>query len=179
MLPCCRAAVQSCCLAALLPCGAMLCRQHASELQRDHQQSTCKSCTENALFLQYSYVSIYIASATILSLAATSPRVTHPNSEVKLGRVQVVLRWGTTREGWMLQVFFVSSVFVCILLSFPFLFIMFSSCRSRFIPRSMFLILLVVLRSFCCSVSLCVSRSFVLLRCTFRCMCWMQRTICR
>ena len=33
--------------------------------------------------------------------AATSPRVTasHSNSEVKLGRDGVVLRWGTTREG--------------------------------------------------------------------------------
>ena len=29
----------------------------------------------------------------------------HPNSEVKQDRVQVVLRWGTTREGWMLLVF--------------------------------------------------------------------------
>ena len=62
--------------------------------------------------------------------------------------------------------FFVSSVFVCILLSFPFLSFMFSSCRSRFIPRSMFLILLVVLcdlfvalfrcLSFICSVALYV-----------------------
>ena len=29
----------------------------------------------------------------------------HPNSEVKLPRVSVVLRWGTTREGDMLHVF--------------------------------------------------------------------------
>ena len=38
--------------------------------------------------------------------AATSGRVTasHPNSEVKLPRVSVVLRWGTTREGDMLHV---------------------------------------------------------------------------
>ena len=38
--------------------------------------------------------------------AATSGRVTasHPNSEVKLPRVSVVLRWATTREGDMLHV---------------------------------------------------------------------------
>ena len=37
-----------------------------------------------------------------------SPRLTasHPNSEVKRGRARAVLRWGTTREGQMLHVFF-------------------------------------------------------------------------
>ena len=29
----------------------------------------------------------------------------HPNSEVKQGQAQVVLRWGTTREGWVLHLF--------------------------------------------------------------------------
>ena len=44
-----------------------------------------------------------------ISSPAISPRLTasHPNSEVKLGRVGVVLRWGTAREGPMLD-FFVS-----------------------------------------------------------------------
>jgi hypothetical protein len=41
--------------------------------------------------------------------AATSPRVTasHPNSEVKLGRAEVVLSWGTRWEGSVLHVVFV------------------------------------------------------------------------
>ena len=49
-----------------------------------------------------------IDSGPWLVRAATSGRVTasHPNSEVKLPRVSVVLRWGTTREGDMLHVLF-------------------------------------------------------------------------
>ena len=45
-----------------------------------------------------------------LTSAAISPRLTasHPNSEVKRGRVEAVLRWGTTREGSMLYFFFSS-----------------------------------------------------------------------
>ena len=40
--------------------------------------------------------------------AAISTRLTasHPNSEVKLVRAGVVLRWGTTREGPVLRFFF-------------------------------------------------------------------------
>ena len=47
---------------------------------------------------------LQICYDTTTNSAATSPRLTasHSNSEVKRGRVQVVLRWGTTREGWML-----------------------------------------------------------------------------
>ena len=47
---------------------------------------------------------LQICCDTLPISAATSPRLTasHSNSEVKRGRVQVVLRWGTTREGWML-----------------------------------------------------------------------------
>ena len=42
-----------------------------------------------------------------LSSAAISTRLTasHPNSEVKLVRAGVVLRWGTTREGPVLRFF--------------------------------------------------------------------------
>ena len=41
-----------------------------------------------------------------LSYSATSLRVTasHPNSAVKLSRAQVVVRWGTTSEGWVLNI---------------------------------------------------------------------------
>jgi hypothetical protein len=51
--------------------------------------------------------------------AATSGRVTasHPNSEVKLPRVSVVLRWGTTREGDMLHVIFCLEISQVLLLS--------------------------------------------------------------
>ena len=46
----------------------------------------------------------------ILASAAISPRLTasHPNSAVKRGRVEAVLRWGTTREGSMLYFFLCS-----------------------------------------------------------------------
>ena len=56
------------------------------------------------LISKYNNKGIGISNEAIQSHAATSSRVTasHPNSEVKLDRVQVVLRWGTTREGWML-----------------------------------------------------------------------------
>ena len=49
---------------------------------------------------------IYTNNLQAMIRAATSGRVTasHPNSEVKLPRVSVVLRWGTTREGDMLHV---------------------------------------------------------------------------
>ena len=44
----------------------------------------------------------------MLASAAISLRLTasHPNSEVKRGRAEVVLRWGTTREGSVLHFFF-------------------------------------------------------------------------
>ena len=50
---------------------------------------------------------ICTAGLPSLSHAATPPRVTasHSNSEVKLGRGRVVLRWGTTREGRLQHVF--------------------------------------------------------------------------
>ena len=51
----------------------------------------------------------YIKESTALSTsAAISTRLTasHPNSEVKLVRAGVVLRWGTTREGPVLRFFF-------------------------------------------------------------------------
>ena len=60
--------------------------------------------------------------------AATSGRVTasHPNSEVKLPRVSVVLRWGTTREGDMLHVFIDAAYLLFLVYShiffFPFLY---------------------------------------------------------
>ena len=52
-------------------------------------------------------VSIYSDCAPTLPDAATSSRITasHPNSKVKLDRDQVVLRWGTTREGWLPHLF--------------------------------------------------------------------------
>ena len=54
-----------------------------------------------------SYLCCYTAFRPFLTHAATSPRVTasHPNSEVKLGRVWVVLPSGTGWEGQMLHVF--------------------------------------------------------------------------
>ena len=47
-------------------------------------------------------------STAISISAAISTRLTasHPNSEVKLVRAGVVLRWGTTREGPVLRFFF-------------------------------------------------------------------------
>eukprot|EP00967_Tisochrysis_lutea_P052235 scaffold64698_cov35-Tisochrysis_lutea.AAC.2 len=49
---------------------------------------------------------IYLNDSKFVVHAAISPWVTasHPNSAVKQGRAQVVLRWGTTREGWVLHV---------------------------------------------------------------------------
>ena len=54
---------------------------------------------------------VVAAAAVVLDVnkdAAISPWLTasHPNSEVKQGRVAVVLRWGTTREGAMLHLLF-------------------------------------------------------------------------
>ena len=40
-------------------------------------------------------------------VASRPVTASHPNSEVKLDRVQVILRWGTTREGWMLHMTYV------------------------------------------------------------------------
>ena len=50
---------------------------------------------------------IYNKRTSLIS-AAISTRLTasHPNSEVKLVRAGVVLRWGTTREGPVLRFFF-------------------------------------------------------------------------
>ena len=47
-------------------------------------------------------------SSALLTSAAISTMLTasHPNSEVKLVRAGVVLRWGTTREGPVLRFFF-------------------------------------------------------------------------
>ena len=52
---------------------------------------------------------VFILHITMLFVsAAISTRLTasHPNSEVKLVRAGVVLRWGTTREGPVLRFFF-------------------------------------------------------------------------
>ena len=69
--------------------------------------------------------------------AAIPSRVTasHPNSKVKLDRDQVVLRWGTTREGWLPHVLFVFS-----LPSFPpiFFHIFLYSLRSFFSSSILF-----------------------------------------
>ena len=50
--------------------------------------------------------------------AATSARVitaSHPNSEVKLARARVVLRWGTTREGRVLHIFYFGLIYLDLL----------------------------------------------------------------
>ena len=51
---------------------------------------------------------LLIAYNAFRASAAISTRLTasHPNSEVKLVRAGVVLRWGTTREGPVLRFFF-------------------------------------------------------------------------
>ena len=78
--------------------------------------------------------------------AAISPWLTasHPNSEVKQGRVAVVLRWGTTREGAMLHLFALfkpdAASFVFALLtqhagSFVFFALVCSSAFCFFAPR--------------------------------------------
>jgi hypothetical protein len=53
-----------------------------------------------------------VAAVHVLAYAAISSRVTasHPNSEVKLDRARVVLRWGTTREGRVLHILFSHSL---------------------------------------------------------------------
>ena len=58
-----------------------------------------------AKFALFSECSTKTTPLTLLH-AAISSRVTasHPNSEVKLDRDRVVLRWGTTREGRLLSV---------------------------------------------------------------------------
>ena len=49
-----------------------------------------------------------------LPCAAISSRVTasHPNSAVKLDRARVVLRWGTTREGRVLHIFYFGLIYL-------------------------------------------------------------------
>ena len=80
------------------------------------------------------------APSALCAWVASRPQTaSHPNSEVKLGRVQVVLRRGTTREGWMLQVFlFLLCLFVFCCL-FPF-------SLSCFLPVDLHLFL-----DLCCS----------------------------
>ena len=68
--------------------------------------------TEECSTVEQKHINNFLSAAISTRLTAS-----HPNSEVKLVRAGVVLRWGTTREGPVLRFYVFHLVFT---LPFPF-----------------------------------------------------------